>query len=162
VSNDLKPLAVRVERQPPRRVLFLRHIGPYQSVGPTIQKFMGYVFQHGLFRADAEILGICRDDPDVTPPNKVRYDCAMTIGDNVSANGEFGIQTIDGGEFAITIHRGPYESLGDTYRQLYGTWLPSSGREPRNSPSFEIYRNSPMDTQPENLITEIFLPLAPN
>ena len=157
----IKPLEVRIESHRPRRVLFLRHIGPYQSVGPTFQKFMGYVFQNGLFRSDAEIIGICHDDPDVTPPDKIRYDCAMTVGETVAASGEFGIQIIDGGECAVTTHRGPYESLPETYRALYGQWLPASGREPRNAPSFEIYRNSPMDTKAEDLITEIVLPLAP-
>jgi AraC family transcriptional regulator len=161
MTTTIKPSEVRIERHPSRRVLFLRHIGPYQSVGPTFQKFMAHVFQNGLFRPDAEILGICHDDPDVTPPDKIRYDCGMTVGDNVSASGEFGIQTIDGGEFAVTTHRGPYEALAESYEALYGSWLPASGREPRNSPSFEIYRNSPTDTTADNLVTEIFLPLAP-
>jgi len=160
MTTTIKPSEVRIERHPSRRVLFLRHIGPYQSVGPTFQKFMAHVFQNGLFRPDAEILGICHDDPDVTPPDKIRYDCGMTVGDK-SAIGEFGIQTIDGGEFAVTTHRGPYEALAESYEALYGSWLPASGREPRNSPSFEIYRNSPTDTTADNLVTEIFLPLAP-
>lgn len=161
MSTATQPLDVRIERHSPRRVLFLRHIGPYQSVGPTFQKFMGHVFQHGLFRPTAEIIGICHDDPEVTPPEKIRYDCAITVDDQVSASGEYGIQTIDGGEFAVTTHRGPYETLANTYRSLYGSWLPGSGREPRNAPLFEIYRNSPMDTKPEDLLTDIYLPLSP-
>jgi AraC family transcriptional regulator len=152
---------VRIETHPSRRVFFLRHVGPYSSVGPSFQKLMGHVFQNGLFRPDALILGICHDDPDVTPADKLRYDCAITVDENISATGDFGIQTIEGGEFAVATHRGPYETLSATYRGLYGTWLPASGREPRNAPPFEVYRNNPMDTKPEDLITEIFLPLAP-
>src|SRR5262245_16208225 len=151
---------VRIEIHPPRRVLFLRHVGPYNSVGPTFQKLMGYVFQNGLFRPDALVMGICHDDPDVTPPEKLRCDCAITVGENVSASGEFAIQTVEGGEFAVITHRGPYESLPATYRALYGSWLPASGREPRNAPPFEVYRNNPMDTKPENLITDVCWPLG--
>ena len=152
---------VRIESHPPRRVLFLRHVGSYSSVGPLFQKLMGYAFQKGIFRPGALVMGICHDDPDVTPEDKLRYDAALTVGDDVKPEGEFAVQTIDGGEFAVSTHRGPYETLAQTYRGLYGQWLPSSGREPRNAPPFEVYRNSPMDTKPEDLVTEIFLPLAP-
>lgn len=152
---------VRVAEQPSRRVLFLRHVGPYTSVGPTFQKLMGYAFQKGLFSPVAEVLGVCHDDPACTPADNLRYDASITVGEHVAADGEFGIQSLAGGEYAIATHRGPYESLGDTYKYLYGEWLSGSGREPRAAPPFEIYRNNPTDTKPEDLLTEIFLPLAP-
>jgi AraC family transcriptional regulator len=37
--------------------------------------------------------------------------------------------------------------------------LPRSGREPADAAMFDIYLNSPMDTAPEDLLTEICLPL---
>jgi AraC family transcriptional regulator len=37
--------------------------------------------------------------------------------------------------------------------------LPQSGEEPADTPSFEVYLNSPMDVAPEELITELHLPL---
>ena len=61
----------------------------------------------------------------------------------------------------VLTHRGPYEGLGESYRWLYGVWLPASGREPRHAPPFEVYHNSPKDTPPDQLLTEIHLPLAP-
>jgi hypothetical protein len=36
---------------------------------------------------------------------------------------------------------------------------PGSGEESADSPAFEVYPNSPMDTPPEDLLTEICLPL---
>jgi hypothetical protein len=36
---------------------------------------------------------------------------------------------------------------------------PGSGEEDADSPAFEVYLNSPMDTAPEDLLTEICLPL---
>jgi hypothetical protein len=64
-----------------------------------------------------------------------------------------------GGAFAVTTHRGPYDKLGETYARLCGEWLPASGREARSAPSFEMYRNSPRDTSPADLLTDIYLPL---
>ncbi|MDB4944031.1 MAG: Transcriptional regulator, AraC family [Labilithrix sp.] len=41
-----------------------------------------------------------------------------------------------------------------------GRWLPGSGERIGSGPSFEIYRNSPMDTPPDQLRTELHVPLA--
>ena len=40
------------------------------------------------------------------------------------------MQEIPGGEYAVVTHKGPFERLPDVYAQLYGDWLPHSGREP--------------------------------
>jgi AraC family transcriptional regulator len=45
------------------------------------------------------------------------------------------------------------------YDWLYGQWLPSSGREAADAPVFEDYLNSPRDTLPTELRTDIYLPL---
>lgn len=160
--QNANPPATKIESHPARRVLFLRHVGPYMEVAPTWQKLMGHAFRKGLVQSGPLVLGICHDDPEVTPADKLRYDCAVTVADSVEAEGEFGIQAIDGGDFAVARHVGPYENLKQSYQWLFGVWLPASGREPRNAPCFEVYRNNPSDTKPQDLITDIFLPLAPN
>lgn len=63
-------------------------------------------------------------------------------------------------DVAAMLFTGPYSGLKAAYDYLYGDWLPSSGREMRDAPSYEVYLNSPMDTAPEDLLTEICVPLA--
>jgi AraC family transcriptional regulator len=46
------------------------------------------------------------------------------------------------------------------YQWLYGTWLVQSGEEPADAPVFEEYLNSPRDTAPADLLSDIYLPLA--
>ena len=53
-----------------------------------------------------------------------------------------------------------YETIEETYRLLDGQWLPASGRELRHAPSLVICRNSPMNTRPEDLLTDVCVPLA--
>ena len=45
------------------------------------------------------------------------------------------------------------------YEWLYGTWLPQSGRDPGDAPCLEEYLNSPRDTAPTELLSDIYLPL---
>jgi len=42
---------------------------------------------------------------------------------------------------------------------VYPEWLPGTGAEPASAPFFETYRNFPEETPPEELITDICIPL---
>ena len=69
------------------------------------------------------------------------------------------MQMIAGGAYAVLTHFGPYEKLNASYEKLLGQWLPRSGRRLRSAPCFEIYLNSPENTAPEDLVTDIHAPL---
>jgi AraC family transcriptional regulator len=67
--------------------------------------------------------------------------------------------TIEAGLCACLHYKGPYSDMKAAYDWLFGRWLPSSGREAAERPGFEIYLNSPLDTAPMDLLTDIYLPL---
>lgn len=152
-------MEVRIERIQPMRLAFVRHVGPYPEVGVAWGKLMSWAGRRGLLGPRTKILGIVHDDPEVTPPDKVRYDACLVVDARVEPEGEVGVQEIPTGEYAVTTHHGPYERLGETYARLCGEWLPPSGREPTDRPCFEVYRNSPQNTRPEDLLTDICMPL---
>jgi AraC family transcriptional regulator len=148
---------VRLEDLPPRRVAFIRHTGPYSSVGATHGRMMAWAQERGLLRPDTVLIGIPLDDPEVTPEEKLRYDCCISVDETVQPEGEIGIQTVAGGPYAVATHRGPYREVGRTYQLLYGKWLPASGCELRNAPSIVIARKS--NTASEELETDVCIPL---
>ena len=152
---------VRIENVPACRVAFLRHIGPYGEACGVFDRLLAWAGQRGLLGRDSVVLGICHDDPEVTAPEKIRFDCCVTVGEDVRGEGELGVQSLDGGECAVLTHYGPYTQLGEAYRWLFGVWLPTSGREPRNAPPFEVYYGDPRETPPEKLRTDIHIPLEP-
>jgi AraC family transcriptional regulator len=151
---------VHIERVAPMHVAFTRHVGPYREAGAAWAKLMSWAGRRGLLRGRPTLLGVVHDDPEVTPADKVRYDACLVVDAAVRAEGEFAAQEIGGGEWAVTTHRGPHEELPRTYARLLGQWLPATGREPRSGPPFEVYRNSPADTAPADLVTDIHLPLG--
>ena len=154
-----KSMKVKIESKEPLRVAFMRHVGPYDEVGATWDKLLPRLGKEGLLGGDVLILGICHDDPEVTPPEKIRYDACVTVDERFVPEGEIGVQVIPGGEYAVTTHFGPYQNLGDTYTRLLGQWLSRSGRELRSAPCFEVYLNDPQSTEPEDLLTDIYAPL---
>ena len=152
---------VRLVDRPDQRVAFLRHVGPYTQVGPTFGRLAAWAGPRGVFGPQTQMLGIGHDDPKVTAADKLRYDCCVTVPDHIQPEGEVGVTILEGGPHAVVTHKGPYSQLGQAYDWLYGAWLPTSGREPRNAPPFEVYLNTPQEVAPENLLTEIYLPLQP-
>ena len=152
---------VKIERLEPMRVAFARHVGPYNEVGKAWEKVCEKLGREGLLGPNCRFIGLCYDDPEVTAPEKIRYDACVTVGDDFNAEGDVGVQTLPGGEFAVVTHEGPYEGLSQTYAALFGQWLPSSGRELRSEPSLEFYFNDPDGTDPEDLLTDIYAPLEP-
>ena len=152
-------MKVRIEEVSPRRVAFARHIGPYEKCEPAWQKLCAWAGPRGLLGPKSTFIGICYDDPEVTPPEKIRYDACVTVGDDVEVEGEIGDQTIEGGEYAIFTHRGPLEKLLQTYQEIFGEWAPASGRVIKAGPSFEVYLNDPHTTPPEEIEVDIYVPL---
>jgi AraC family transcriptional regulator len=154
-----KTMDVTIKPMPALRVAFMRHVGPYSGVGATWDRLLPILGKDGRLGGDCMMIGICHDDPDVTPPEKIRYDACVTVDETFVPEDDVGVQVIAGGEYAMTTHFGPYHKLGETYAQLFGHWLPRSGRELRSVPSFEVYLNDPQTTDPEDLLTDIYLPL---
>lgn len=143
------------------RVAFMRHVGPYSEVGKTWERFTMFLGKEGLLGGDTQFIGICHDDPAITPRNKVRYDACVTVDQKFRPQAEIGVQTIPGGDYAVMTHFGPYQELGRSYAMLLGQWLPRTNRTLRPSSCFEVYLNSPENTAPKDLITDLHAPLEP-
>jgi AraC family transcriptional regulator len=141
------------------RVAFMRHTGPYDQVGTTWDKLLPLLGREGFLGGDTLFIGIPHDDPDVTQPHRLRYDACVSVDAKFQPHRNIGVQTIEGGDYAVATHFGPYAKLSGSYAKLLGQWLPQSGRELRALPCFEIYLNSPEGTDPEDLVTDIHAPL---
>lgn len=155
------PMDVKIEKVDPIRVAFVRHVGPYEECGSAWQTLCSWAGRKGLFGPNSRMLGISHDDPDVTPPEKIRYDACVTVDESVQPEGDVGVQEIPGGEYAVATHKGPYVNLKETYSKICGEWAPRSGREMKVGPCFEAYLNDPERTPPEELLTDVHVPLEP-
>lgn len=144
----------------PMPVLFVRRTGPYyQAAGEAFGVLCQFAGPRGLLGPASRMIGISHDDPHVAEESRFRYDACVTIDREVKPEGEVGRKTIAGGKYAVFLHAGAYEGFQKTYDQIFRAWLPGSGEKLREEPCFEIYLNSPDQVKPEDLRTEIWLPL---
>jgi AraC family transcriptional regulator len=152
-------MEVRVVNRQPVNVAFVRHVGLYEECGPAWRKLSEWAAPKGLLGPETVPIGICHDNPEVTPPDRLRYDACITLAAALEPEGEVGVQEIPGGDYASASFRGPYSGLKEVWRAVFEDWLPQSGRRFRDAPCFEIYLNDPRTTPPEELLTEVYVPL---
>lgn len=158
-SDPAESRYARVELLRPLRVAFIRHVGRYEAVTPVFNYLTEWVQERQHERTDVMWIGVPHDNPTVTPPNKLRFDCCVMVTNEIAAAGEIGVREIGGGVYATTTHYGAFDGLVETYGWLGGHFIPSAGLIPRQAPAIEIYLTNPETTSPEQLLTDILLPV---
>jgi AraC family transcriptional regulator len=157
-------LEVRVEHEDPLTVACVRHVGPYAEVGDAWRALMKWGWSKMLF-GSRRTFGLSHDDPDVTEPDRLRYDACMVIAPGTRTKGRVERKDLAGGTFVVTTHAGDYGSIGTTYARLFARVATrgAGGRSWRlgDPPSREVYLNDPRRTKPADLRTEIWMPVEP-
>lgn len=161
IKNGEYPMfPVEVLNAPPRRIAAKSHIGPYPEIGSAFQQLAAIFTARNLWGQAAGMLAICYDDPDTVAPENLRSHAGVIVGADFDM--PEGLESVDvpDGKMAVMHYKGPYAGLKAAYDYLYCDWLSGSGAELRDAPSYEIYLNDPMDTKPDDLLTDIYVPLC--
>ena len=163
-----KMLEPKIVELKPIKVLYVRKIGAYvTSASEAWAILMAFAYEQKI-KFHKEIMnkntmhfGIAHDNPHLIEADLLRYDACISCEDiTIEPRGEIFSKVLDGGKFAVFLHKGSYENLKTTYDKI-GHWIVHQGVNLRDTPMFEKYLNrDPRRTKPENLHTEIFVPIA--
>ena len=159
--TGIRTMNVSVKTIEPLRVAFLRHTGHYSNVGQTWADLVGQLGPRGHLSPTTALIGIPYDDPETVAAEKCRNDACVTVDEGYRPSGAIKIQTIPGGDYAVARHKGPPETIGETYALLFARWLPQSKREPRAEPCLLIAANNFSQVDRAERETDIYLPLQP-
>ena len=147
---------VTITQQPELRVAGIRHIGPYMEIGREFGRLGGML--KGAPPAGSQMIALYHDDPTSTAAEKLRADAAITLPGHMQAPMGLIEQRVPAGKYARAIHNGSYQGLPGAWGAVR-EWAKQHGHTPAN-PGYEIYVNTPMDTQEADLKTEIYMRLA--
>jgi len=160
-EGDEDMYGVKVEDAPERRLAAMAHVGAYNGVSKSYEKVAAVFTIRDLWKHARGMVGIYYDDPSTVPEAELRSYAAVELADDVVVPDPLEEVLIRSDESAVLVMKGAYTGLQEAYEWLYGQWLPQSGLMPADQPSYEIYLNSPMDTAPADLLTQIYVPLQP-
>jgi AraC family transcriptional regulator len=153
---------VDIKQMDELRVATVTHKGPYNQISEAFARLGEIAGASGLITQASAMLGIYYDDPETTPPAELRSEAALVVPPNAAIPAGLGERRLPAGAYAHTVHIGSYEKLADTWARFMGEWLPRSGHRMSDGVSYEIYLNTPENAPPEQLRTELYLPLAPS
>lgn len=144
-------------------VVYTQVANPYKYADAFTEAWhhlLGYVKKEGIPDEHTEYYSFCRDVPSIiSSPEQQRIYVCTNNSDHLKPAGRFGVQIIEGGEYAVFTVQGSYKQLPDAYTYIYRYWLFNSEHQLKDSMVFEKYLNSPDVVDEEHLVTEIYIPV---
>jgi AraC family transcriptional regulator len=151
---------VQLKTTEPETVAFIAMNGPYEQMPEAMGRLYGWVGEHGL-QPTGMPEGVFLTDPSSLAAEivwELRAPVAGEIAETPTDPSRCGIKRVEPHLVAFAMHRGPYESVGDTYNELM-TWIGANGLRVDGPPE-ELYYSDPKTTAPEDYLTEVRLPVA--
>ena len=160
IHSELK-LKREIKELPVRNMIYIRLFGGYKlnDYCGTWMRLQQFVQEEKLPMGEVMPYCIFHDDPKVTPIEKLRTDVCMVMPAAVTPKGNIGFKQLPAGRYAIFLYKGSYEHLQSVYDTIYGKYIPEMECTFRDEASAERYLNHPADTAPDELLTEIYIPI---
>ncbi|MBI5155188.1 GyrI-like domain-containing protein [Candidatus Poribacteria bacterium] len=152
---------IRTETIATMRVVAMRHTGSFCGISRVwTERFGPWLASQKLGGPGRRYMTVFHDDPREVPEAQLRSDACVTVPADYQTSAE-GVHAFDiaGGKFAVTVHRGPYNTLGETWENFTKELCAGGSRFRNGVPCFESYLNDPGTTKPEDLLTAIYVPV---
>ena len=155
--------SVEVKELPEMTVAYIRHIGPYKGDEKLFEKLWNRLFAwagaRGLLKQpNMKSLVIYHDDPNITVQDKLRLSVCITVPEETRIDGEVGKMVIEGGNYVVARFEVSGQEFQQAWEWIYGQWFPTSGYQPDDKPSFEMYPEEPKNGR---YIVDICVPVKP-
>jgi AraC family transcriptional regulator len=164
-ENSINSHPVTIRDIAPIRLWSVAHTGSYMGIGQAFDALYCWLGTRNMITPETRSIGVYQDDPTAVEEEKLRSSAGIVVEglQNASATPPADSPLVEtnltGGKYAVLRHVGPYADMRSAYQWMFGVWLVQSGWEAANAPIFEEYMNSPRDTAPTELITDIYVPL---
>ncbi|MFP4557113.1 MAG: GyrI-like domain-containing protein [Bacteroidales bacterium] len=161
---DYQPLELhpKIAKIQSKQLVYIRIISKYGSESDyrkAWKKLWQFAKHKCIVNGSNEFIGLCFDDPNITKHEQCRFYACISTDKSLESEGEFGVQSIEEGKYAVFTHKGSYAGLNNLYQSIYLHWLSKANIRLRDSMPFEKYLNNPDIVKEEDLLTEIYIPI---
>jgi effector-binding domain-containing protein len=152
---------VAIKEVKPQLVVGMRKRGTYAEIGPMIATVCQYAAGSG-----AQIMGrptfVCHEKPKeamkANEQSNADVEVVIPVAKKVPGTDRVTCYELQGGLMAVVLHQGPYEQCAGTYKRLF-SWIAENHKKVIG-PTREVYLNDPRKVPPEEILTEIYAPIA--
>jgi len=140
---------------PPVKVYYETAMIPYEN--DEIELLWKRFMRHQFPASGTTFFGVVADDPLITETLNCRYDACAS---EQAMRKELPSKMILGGRYARFLHNGTYDTIENTYRDIYAGWILDTNLEFDHTPVIESYiKHADNTDREEDQLTSILLPL---
>ena len=148
---------VAIKKVEPQVIASIRAVLPkYSDIGGLYAEIFGYLGSRGIMKPAGPTLFICHDTE--YKEKDVDVEVGVPIAEAVPDSGRVKVYELPGmEEAACVIYKGPYEGISPEYGKLFA-YVSQEGLE-IIGPMIDVYLNDPNSVPPEEILTEIMIPV---
>jgi AraC family transcriptional regulator len=134
------------------------HKGAFTDMSAVIMQLMQGMQSQNLFPSvRGPMVGVYYNAPGQVKPEDLSWEVGFPVADTAAVQAPLEKKAWKPTTVAVTVHKGPYSETTETLERLMA-WIGSQGRVV-DGPVLERYLNNPMQVKPEELLTEIWIPV---
>ena len=146
---------------PPQKVAGIRKTGTYALIPELLMKVYAFLDKNGIYPSGMPAF-ICHEtSPEaVTEANEngtADVEVVWPVSGDPCGGEDVEIYELPGGKMVRAVHLGPYDTCESTYLKVF-SWIAEKGLCISGSIR-EIYHNNPHEVKPEEIMTEILVPV---
>ncbi len=157
--NDISISPPQIVSMPIMPILYIRTYDYKSNMSEIWNKLFLWGEAMKVFEQTHKFIGIFHTHPSTLPYDKARYLACISTPAEFYRNGQVGRCRIKDGRFAKFSFSCTHEDLYKLMHYCYINWLPTSGYELRNFPSYVEYKNSENLLSNDILDVDFFMPI---
>jgi effector-binding domain-containing protein len=154
--------AISIVDVPPMEVLGTEKTGTYALIPELLMTVLNYMLEQKIPIAGPPVFVCHETSPEAAKganaKGTARVEIAWPVSGHAPGAGNIRKYTLCGGRMVNTVHKGPYETCEPTYLEVFA-WIKEQNLA-ISGPIREIYPNDPMEVPPEEILTEIYIPVG--
>jgi AraC family transcriptional regulator len=162
-QEELKNLfPVKIMQLPERKIAYIRVTDAFRE-GAVINAFatlIDWSKEVGLYNSGI-VFGMSKDDPEVTPKEKYRYDVCITVPKELQVNADSPVQmtVLPACKYAFTKVSGDINLVAAGINYLFDTWLINSDYECDTQPGLEVFSDKENVCNWEHFNLDVGIPI---
>ena len=140
----------------------IRRRGSYSLIPVMIMELFAFLAERGICPAGGPVYlwheGTVEAAFAADAAGTADIEIVVPVAGRFPPAGDISCYQLPGGRMARVIHRGPYQECTTTYERLF-RWIGEEGLQ-ITGPAREIYHNDPREVKPEEILTEILVPVG--